>query len=355
MDDKLHRKLAKRREEGTLRSLSSFQGFVDFSSNDFLGLARKSVEHGTYGATGSRLISGNSDKVEVLETKLSTHFNAKSALFFNSGYDANIGIFSSIPQRHDVVLFDRSIHASVRDGIRLSLASSYAFNHNDLEDLSQLLVKNAESTCYVAVEGLYSMNGDSSDIDAILSLCKRFNAYLIIDEAHSCGVLGEKGMGVSFKYAQHPNLLLRLVTFGKAFGSHGAIVLCSEELRTFLINFARSFIYTTALPIDHLKFISERILNNDKYENERKLLADNIAYFQSKVETKRGGDVDSPIQMVFYSSMEELEAAEQRCIESKVHVKAMKPPTVQKGEESIRICLHSFNSKNEVDLLISLL
>jgi 8-amino-7-oxononanoate synthase len=224
MDQKLKDKLNKRKEEGTLRSLSSFSGMIDFQSNDYLGLSEVAIGFtGSYGGTGSRLISGTSLEALEAERFLAEYFNAPSALFFNSGYDANIGFFGSVPQKGDFVVYDEEIHASVRDGIRLSYAKTYSFRHNDPEDLKRMLAK-IEGTVYVAIESLYSMSGEVAPLEQILQICEQFNAHLIVDEAHAGGVYGD-GKGYCAELGLQDRIFARLITFGKAFGSHGAVYL----------------------------------------------------------------------------------------------------------------------------------
>jgi 8-amino-7-oxononanoate synthase len=182
MDAKLIHKLNERINEGTLRSLSCFDGMMDFFSNDYLGLARQSrnskVEH--TGSTGSRLISGTSKETLECESFLAQHFGAESALVFNSGYDANLGFFGSVPQKGDTIIYDQLIHASVRDGIRLSPAKALSFSHNSLEDLEKKL-RLAEGTIYVAVESLYSMDGDLAPLHKIIKLQTVFAVQSLFD------------------------------------------------------------------------------------------------------------------------------------------------------------------------------
>lgn len=350
MDRKLTDKLNKRKEEGTLRSLSSFSGMIDFHSNDYLGLSVvetiSNVEK--FGGTGSRLISGNSEEVMDAERVIANYFVSPSALFFNSGYDANLGFFSSVPQRGDTVIFDESIHASVRDGIRLSFASSFSFAHNDLEDLSRKL-SNAKGATYVAVESLYSMGGDLAPLVEICDLCERFGAYLIVDEAHAAGVFGG-GKGICFELGLEDRIFARLVTFGKAFGSHGATFLCSESLKTYLINFSRSFIYTTSLPSSSYTRVKE-ILKIDLTERQHKLSA-NIEYFRSLIDDELlFSDKRSPIQILRVGDRKLLKKAVARCLDKGLAVKAVFAPTVKISEECIRISLHSDLCKDQIDLL----
>jgi len=355
MDQKLLNKILKRKEEGTLRSLSSFEGMIDFFSNDYLGLA-KIETNGVFdhGATGSRLISGTSKIVLNAEKELSNFFNSESALLFNSGYDANLGFFSAVPQRGDTIVYDELIHASVRDGIRLSFANSVSFLHNDTEDLVRK-INSAKGTIYVAIESLYSMDGDLSPLRKISKICEKHNAYLIIDEAHSSGVLGENGKGFVNALGLENKVFARLITFGKAYGSHGSVILGSNELTEFLINFARSFIYTTALPDATVARNKEIVRMKDL--NERRLkLQSNLAYFRSSF--KHEGlisEVNSPIQILQIGNIKEVSVLAKKIQDRGIAVKAIFSPTISKGKERLRLCIHSFNTKNEIDVLVKVL
>jgi len=359
VDQKLHTKLKQRKEKGTLRSLSSFEGMIDFASNDYLGVSKNYLVKTGYsesGATGSRLISGNSKFIESAEQELATFFDAEAALCFNSGYDANLGIMSAVPQRGDIVLYDEFVHASVRDGIRLSLAKSYSFKHNDVEDLQRLLKKNEESVIYIVIEGLYSMHGDVCPLLKIVNLAKKYQAYIILDEAHSSGIYGVKGRGFAHAVDLHASCFIRLVTFGKAFGSHGSVVLCSNDMREYLINFARSFIYTTALPMaayDRMR----KAVQIDEVDDLKRTLQTRIAYFQSKKSKKytSGSAINSPIQFLQFDSVDQLKRVEEMLKESGIYAKAIYAPTVPEGSEGLRISLHSFNSFEEIDSLIDCL
>ena len=167
--------------------------------------------------------------------------NADAGLIFNSGYDANLGLFSALPQRGETIIADELIHASIIDGARLSYANRYTFRHNDLQSLEDKL-KQAKGNCYVVIESVYSMDGDTPPIAEILTLTEQYEANLIVDEAHAVGLYGFGLIDQQFQ----DRVFARIVTFGKALGCHGAIVLGSNLLREYLINFARSFIYTTA-------------------------------------------------------------------------------------------------------------
>ena len=353
MDQRLHKKLEDRIEKGTLRSLSSFDGMIDFFSNDYLGLSKEdfSCEISSYGATGSRLISGTTPRMLEIESEIAQIFAVQSSLMFNSGYDANLGLFSSIPQRGDTILYDEFIHASVRDGIRLSHAKTISFRHNDIEDLSAK-IERSDGSIYVAVESLYSMDGDFAPIKKLAVLCKSRNAYLIVDEAHACGVFGENGKGLVFELGLSHLVFARLVTFGKAYGSHGACVLGSSDLIQYLYNFARSFIYTTALPESvferNLKLASSGVASN-----RRMKLNSNLVYFRSNF--YHSGLISnemSPIQIIEFGSIEATKMVAEKIQALNIAVKPIYSPTVTEGKERLRICIHSFNTKQELDALI---
>jgi 8-amino-7-oxononanoate synthase len=349
VDSKLKNKITQRIEEGTLRSLSLFTDFTDFYSNDYLGLSQVKLESkvGAIGSTGSRLISGNS--IEAIETEkyLADFFKTESALVFNSGYDANLGFFSTVPQRGDVVLYDEYVHASIRDGIRLSFAESFAFKHNEVSDLKKKLDKQ-KGTIYVVVESLYSMDGDLVPLQEVAQVCSGDNVYLIVDEAHACGVFGNEGRGLVNQFNLEDKVFARVVTFGKAYGLHGACVLGSSELIAYLYNFARSFIYTTALPPEAYLRIQKQIeisrsvdLRNKLRQNISALRKVNPSFWLSSAS-------DSPIQMLRLEDLNKLKLLAVFLQENKIAVKPIYHPTVPKGKEGIRVCVHSFNTTEEI-------
>lgn len=357
MDQKLIDKLSKRNLEGTKRSLSFFEDGIDFYSNDYLGLARQltlPIVKNSFGSTGSRLISGNSKEALGCEEYLADFFKVEKALVFNSGYDANLGFFGAVPQRGDTVIYDEHIHASVRDGIRLAFADSFSFEHNSVSDLKRLLSR-AKGTVYVAIESLYSMGGDCAPLKEMAKICNDNGAYLVVDEAHACGVFGHEGRGLVDILNLNENVFARIVTFGKAYGFHGACVLGQTELIEFLVNFSRSFIYTTALPSADYKQIKANI-EFAKNDDLRNLLQDNIHYFLSQLKkVKLTSDPISPIQMIQIGSVEKCSSIAKNLLNNGINVKPIFSPTVKVGNESIRICIHSFNTKREINEMCSIL
>lgn len=334
-------KLQKREEEGTMRSLSLWSGLEDYYSNDYLGMSTLTFENELHGgSTGSRLISGNSSQAEACEQFLANWFRTEAALVFNSGYDANLGFFSSVPQKGDLVLYDEYIHASIRDGIRLSFADHFSFKHNDVKDLKKKW-KHINGMVFVVVESLYSMDGDMAPLGEIAKFCEEKKVQLIVDEAHACGVFGNHGRGIVDCLDDPSKIFARIVTFGKAYGYHGAAVLGSQELKRFLINFARSFMYTTALPPHSYFEIQQRVSHESIPERQRKL--------QIEIQNFRAGfpagtfisEVNSPIQVMRIGDIAETKKLAETYLQRGWAVKPILSPTVPKGKEGIRFCLHA--------------
>jgi len=368
----LQKKINDREKSNAVRVLSEqYEDGIDFYSNDYLGFARnKQIAKRTQeilaqnnfvlGSTGSRLISGTHRLHLEAENLIANHHNSPSALLYNSGYDANLGLFSSILQKRDVILYDELIHASVRDGIRLGLAKSYRFKHNNLEDLEQRICyfKEGCDELYIAIESVYSMDGDLAPIASIVELCEKHQVKLIVDEAHSTGVYGDKGEGLVCDLGLENRVFARLCTFGKAMGCHGAVVLGSYCLKKYLINFSRSFIYTTALGLHAVANIiaAYEVLGLGVYQEA---LFSNIAYFKSKIEQSvlKGNFLvsDSAVQCCVISGNQNVKSLAKKIQDKNILIKPILHPTVSKGKERLRFCLHSFNHKKQIDLVFSVL
>ncbi|MFD0794117.1 aminotransferase class I/II-fold pyridoxal phosphate-dependent enzyme [Mucilaginibacter litoreus] len=358
----IYDKLRERSNLGLYRTLTTGRGLIDFCSNDYLGFARSEAlkdlirqEHDSQypvlnGATGSRLISGNMAYTEAIEQHLAAYYGSQAGLLFNSGYDANLGLFSSLPQKGDTIICDELIHASIIDGARLSYANRYTFKHNDLDSLESKL-KAAKGLIYVVIESVYSMDGDTPPIARILELTDRYGANLIVDEAHAVG-LYPAGL---VKYLNLENkIFARIITFGKALGCHGAIVLGKNPLREYLINFARSFIYTTALPFHSLVAIKmAHGLLQESTETITKL-RENIKTYKQVI-PQYDAYSESPIQCVILGSNSKAKQAAAALQQEGLDVRAILSPTVGLGTERIRICLHAFNTFGEIQQLSSAL
>lgn len=367
---KLHKKLEKRIQNHALRELPEHEDWVDFSSNDYLGMSLDAnVFHRSHeylmelelqqnGATGSRLISGNHLLYKQVESFLCQFHSSESALIFNSGYDANLGFFSSVPQRGDVIFFDELIHASIRDGITMSNAKSYKFKHNDLKDLENQLQRSQEAfeTIYVVTESVFSMDGDTPDLIELNRLVQKHKALLILDEAHSVGVFGENGHGVLQELGL--NVFARIITFGKALGCHGAAILGGSSLQQYLVNFARSFIYTTGLPphsLSSILFSYQEMMNSRKQES----LLSNIDFFKSEIDRLKLNELfiqsQSAIHCCVISGNKNVKHIASQLQSQGYNVKAILSPTVQEGQERIRFCLHSYNSYQEITEVLGML
>jgi 8-amino-7-oxononanoate synthase len=352
IEAKIIEKLNQRALSKNLRQLNLNNKSIDFCSNDYLGFSKsldiKSTQ--TSGATGSRLLSGNSEKFEALEAKIAKFHHAETGLIFNSGYDANIGIFSCIADKGDTIIYDQYIHASIRDGIRLSNARSFAFKHNKVEALEKKLIQ-ASGTVLVVVESVYSMDGDLAPLEAIIELCEKYNAQIIVDEAHATGVVGEKGEGLVQSLKLESKVFARVHTFGKALGSHGAIILGSENLKQYLTNFAHSFIYTTALSEHCLNAVESAYTKLELSNKNIGQLKQNIRLFKSLLPESISSKLvesSSPIQCILLPGNKEIKRVEQQLQLKGINIRAILHPTVAKGRERLRICLHSFNTEQEI-------
>ena len=376
---KLKSKLSTRLENQALRTLGKPSNLVDFSSNDYLGFAKSvTIFDATHqflvdkniklnGATGSRLLSGNHALYGEVETLLCDFHQSEATLIFNSGYDANVGFFSSVPQRGDVILYDESIHASIRDGIQLSNAKAYKFKHNNIDHLDEILkrVQHDNQEVYIVTESVFSMDGDLPDLQAISEICKKYGAHFIVDEAHAVGVFGQHGCGEVQRLGLEKGVFARIITFGKALGCHGAAILGSLELQSFLVNFARSFIYTTGLSPHALATIRSAynvLLISETQGDEaspQQKLTKNIHYFRSEVARlalqERFIKSTSAIHCCVILGNQKVKEIAQKLQENGFDVKPILSPTVQKGEERLRFCLHAYNSRKEITDVLELL
>ncbi len=369
----LSKKLSDRSESGLLRQLKSANNLVDFSSNDYLGFSRSEKIHSRTlellqqngaiqnGATGSRLLTGNHSLYDVAESAVAKFHTSENALILNSGYDANIGFFYAVPQRGDLVVYDALSHASIRDGIKSGLAKSVKFAHNDLEDLEAILERNSGKfeNIYVVTESVFSMDGDTPNLALLVEIAKKYNSLLIVDEAHATGVFGEKGEGLVASLGLEKEIFATIITFGKSMGCHGAAILCRNNLREYLINFARSFIYTTALSPHAVANIiaAYEVLENDNQPIIK--LRDNISHF-SQVKTQLGLSQlfvrsKSAVQSAILPGNENVRAVAKSLQENGFDVRPILSPTVPVGQERLRFCLHSYNSEAEISAVLEIL
>ena len=444
MEDRLKENLDRRRREGTLRSLmrlpmtidakndqalanSTSSTLIDFASNDYLGFARCRRQHALVqsaydrlftsdtgidlhspmlGASGSRLLSGDSHLARFLEGMLAGVHNRPAALLFNSGYDANLSVLSSMPYREDdAIVIDELVHNSLVMGVRMGRLKRervYMFRHNDVDDLRRVLEhlessSSSLSSTLVVVESVYSMDGDIAPLKSILELAKDMGAGVMVDEAHGLGVYGttntlnlkiispdvdegdiektvgdEQGKGgagvlAALNLESHPALLCSIHTFGKAAGCHGAIVAGSPTLIAYLVNYARPFVYSTALPPHSLVSIQQAYISMMGGEGERRRakMFRLVRFFRDGISAYLNADFvgsgfellpsPSPIQAVVIPGNDQCVSICQYLRTVGFDVYAIRSPTVAKGKERIRIILHSHNSEDEVSALIKML
>lgn len=279
--------------------------------------------------------------------------NAEAGLIFNSGYDANTGLLSCVPQRGDTIIYDQLCHASIRDGIRLSFAQSFAFRHNDMEDLESKL-RAATGEVFIVTESVFSMDGDMAPLQDLTAICRRHGSHLILDEAHATGVIGRRGEGLAQASGLHSQCFARIHTFGKGVGAHGAVVLGSSVLRDYLINFSRAFIYTTALPESSIAAVKKAYGIFPGMQQEREHLQALVKQFQAGGKDTGCHVLHSttPIQGIMVPGNEAARHTASLLQQHGFDVRPILYPTVPKGSERLRIVLHSFNTAGEVEDLL---
>lgn len=363
---KMMTELSNRDLADSLRRLPTALNLIDFYSNDYLGMASNPAvktaiqtaldKDGALGATGSRLISGNRKEMEELEQFLAAFHQSEKALLFNSGYAANQGLLSCMAERHDTILYDQLIHASLREGLKLSLAAHYSFRHNDLGHLEQKM-QIAKGQVFVVVESVYSMDGDEAPLTEMLELCEKYGAALIVDEAHATGVLGLEGRGLVAELGLEARVWARIYTFGKALGGHGAAICGPGYLIDYLINFSKPFIYTTALPWHGLAGVQSAYQEMQK-GTALKALRKNIRFFTEQMPASLRPlfiPSRSAIQSLVYPGNSAVRELAKTLQEHGFAVWPILHPTVPKGQERLRICLHSFNTEEQIRRLFEVL
>jgi 8-amino-7-oxononanoate synthase len=357
-------------EAGLTRSLTNRTESIDLCSNDYLGIAR-GADFGQYfyarldsldqvGATGSRLLSGNNPALDQLEDKIAQFHNAEAALVLPTGYQTNLALLSTIATRHDTIIRDELCHASIIDGMRMSQAKTFSFKHNDLNDLRQKISKRLGQT-FVVVEALYSMDGDVANLNGLIDLCREFDARLIVDEAHSVGLYGENGAGRVQEMGLEDDVFARVLTYGKAFGYQGGAIVGSKLLKQYLVNKSRPVIFSTGMSAHQVLGISVAYDLVYKANTARKALRNNIDYLYKTLSAIEGLKLtntsanQTPLQAIIIPGNEEVMSMAQRLQEADMFVLPIRKPTVAEGSERLRICVHAYNTTQEIDLLAKIL
>ena len=338
--------------KGRLRSLRERAG-IDFTSNDYLGLAESdelkraaidAVARGVpAGAGGSRLLRGNHPEHEALEAEAAAYFGAETALYFGGGYVANFAIFSTLPQRGDLVVHDELIHASVHEGLRSGRADHVGVAHNNIEAFDAAIVRwraaGGKGRPWLSVESLYSMDGDSPDLAGLFALADRHEAMVVIDEAHATGVLGPQGRGLAAAFEGRDNVIT-LHTCGKALGTVGGFILAPRMIRDFLVNRSRPFIFATA-PSPLVAAVTRKALEISRTNPERRERLARLVQFAGD-ELRRNchmapsGSQILPIIIGADRAAVAIAASLQR---RGFDIRAIRPPTVPEGTARLRIAL----------------
>ncbi|WP_296361980.1 8-amino-7-oxononanoate synthase [Virgibacillus sp.] len=370
-DDKLHNRVKEMQENSlyrtlrTMKTASQSARIVDgekkiiFSSNDYLGLANdKRLIHATIealqqfgvGSSGSRLTTGNTYWHEKLEKKIATFKQTEAARLFSSGYLANIGVLSALAEAEDVILSDQYNHASIIDGCRLSKAKTCIYRHVDMEDLERKLAATTKyKQRFIVTDGVFSMDGSIAPLDRMMELADHYHAYVIVDDAHATGVLGQSGRGTSAYFGIMPDVVIG--TCSKAIGTEGGFVAGSSILVDFLKNHARTFIFQTALSpaICAATYTAIELIEQDA--NRREHLHYNIRKLKEGLNDMGyavKGDHTAIIPVIIGEQQLALEFAKE--LEEKgIYAPAIRPPTVPNGESRIRLTVTASHSMQEID------
>ena len=374
LDEWLSQRIEKTKEAGLYRELRTMntaplpemlidgQRQIVFSSNNYLGLANdqrlvdaaETILHEFgVGSSGSRLTTGHTDWHQKLEEKIAHFKQTEAALLFSSGFLANVGVLSSLPEKGDVILSDQLNHASIIDGCRLSKADTVVYNHIDMNDLEKKLKETVSyKRRFIVTDGVFSMDGTIAPLDQIILIAKQYDAYVIVDDAHATGVLGEKGRGTSEYFGVYPDVVIG--TLSKAIGTEGGFVAGSKVLIDFLLNHARTFIFQTAMP-PSICAASHAALEIIEESNEkRQLLFSNVKKVKNSLEEMGyivKGDL-TPIIPVIIGDPQDAVIFAKKLQENGIYAPAIRPPTVPNGESRIRLTVTSAHGSKEIDYLL---
>lgn len=380
-----YRKLTNIHHQG-IHIITNGRTLINLAGNDYLGLAshahlydyfldylatgkldtswqqakqqhkQQSTRHLAMTSSSSRLLTGNSDVANLLEARLQRLFG-KSALLFNSGYHANVGTLSALADAHTVILADKWVHASMIDGMRLSQAKYVRFAHQNFAQLEQLLAKYQADNHYrkiiVATESIFSMDGDVSNLMALVALKKAYpKTMLYVDEAHAVGVRGQQGLGVAHEQGVLSDIDIVVGAFGKAYASVGGFVLCHDIIRQYLINHARTFIFSTALPSWNVAWTDFMLACSEQMDKQRQhlhQLSDKLRHNIHKLHLNCPSH-SHIVPIILYDNAHALSVAQQ-LQQAGFYALAVRPPTVPQGQARIRLCLHANLTDNHLEQL----
>ena len=337
---------------------------INFSSNNYLGIAnhpalaaaaKKAIDRYGCGSGASRLISGNMTLHEELENRLAEFKGTEAALVFNSGFQANTGILSTLAGEGDAILSDELNHASIIDGCRLSRAKTIVYVHCDLGQLEEAL-KQAGSCRrkLIVTETIFSMDGDEAPLTGIVELAEKYDAAVMVDEAHATGIFGPGGAGVVSKLGLVDRVLVQMGTLGKALGGFGAYVAGSQALRDLLINRCRSFIFTTSLPPAIMAMAMAAIDLVEREPERREALWNNCRLLSDGLK-KMGfslGEIQSPILPLIIGDADKCMQFSEQLLERGVFAQGIRPPTVPPGTSRLRITLMATHTREHIQIAL---
>ncbi|MCM8525028.1 MAG: 8-amino-7-oxononanoate synthase [Lentisphaeraceae bacterium] len=344
------------------RIKSGSKTYINFSSNDYLGLSSSEALNSTgstpnSGSTASRLVCGNTSRINQLEELLAKWKQKEAALLFNSGYQANSTIIPAIADRKSIIFSDKLNHASIIDGIKLSGAKHVRYKHNDMEQLEELLKKHSDEKGrkIIISETLFSMDGDFADLKRISELAEKYNCLTYIDDAHGSGLSGENGIGPCEQFMASIDFYIS--TFGKALGSFGAFCASSQMLKDYLINSARGFIFSTALPPTIIETNIKAVEAIQNLDTEREALSKNIDKIRTFLKENSFNTIesDSPIIPIIIGPEKDTLDLSSYLLENDIFAVAIRPPTVPENTCRIRITVSSEHTHKDIDKLLSTL
>lgn len=349
--------------------VSDGERMLNLSSNDYLGLAGRAdwkaafleTDEGRqslFSSSSSRLLTGNFPVYESLERAIARSFGREAALLFNSGYHANTGILPALAGKRDLIVADKLVHASIIDGLRLGEAVFKRFRHNDYDQLERLLAAEGEryGIIFVVTESLFSMDGDLADLDRLVALKRCYpNVMLYVDEAHAIGVRGVRGLGLAEETGHLADIDLLVGTFGKALASMGAYLVCSDVVRSYLVNKARPLIFSTALPPFQMawtRFVWDRLPDLGKERERLARMGDRLA----EALRGRGGEISrSHIVPWIVGDSAACVARAEEARRKGFYCLPVRPPTVPVGTSRIRFSLTANMTDGEIDRLVRFL
>ncbi|MFQ5543187.1 MAG: 8-amino-7-oxononanoate synthase [Nitrospiria bacterium] len=360
----LHRTLTAIESEQSASMVLGHEKILTFCSNNYLGLANhpalkkaavSAIQTWGVGAGASRLISGNLQLYRQLEKRLAEFKSTESTLVFNSGYGANTGAIPAITKKGDLLLSDRLNHASLVAGCRLSEATFRIYRHKDMDQLQKLLAdRKKNQNAFIVTDGIFSMDGDIAPLPEIIHLAELYDAAIYLDDAHATGVLGASGRGSPDYFQTSSVRLIQMGTFSKALGSFGGFIAGRKTLVDVLINKAKSFIYTTALPPSVLatSLAALDVIQQDKTLRER--LWTNTHYFHQKVSTLGFQTFGSktPIVPIRIGNNEKALIFSKQLFQNKIYIPAIRPPTIPKGTARLRVTLMASHTQEQIDTLL---